>query len=124
MILPQTTFQSLILMIVSLICLGSWAITYKLSGKWRFELYYMDFALGAVFAGVMYAATTGSLGFDGFALGDDLAHAGRLQWMFAFLAGAIFNLANMLIVASMSVSGMSVAMPVGLGLSLIVGNAL
>src|SRR5215831_7077098 len=40
MILPQTYEWVLALMILSLICLGSWASTFKLAGKWRFELFY------------------------------------------------------------------------------------
>src|SRR5262249_61713624 len=52
MILPQTSMQTLMLMIVSLVCLGSWAVTLKVAGKWRFELYCLDFALGAVIAAV------------------------------------------------------------------------
>jgi len=39
MILPQTYTAALFLMILSMICWGSWANTYKLAGKWRFELY-------------------------------------------------------------------------------------
>src|SRR5262245_36404269 len=108
MILPQTSTQTLILMIISLVCLGSWAITLKMTGKWRFELYCLDFALGAMIAVAIYAATLGSLGFDGFSFSDDLLHAGKRQLFFAFLAGTVFNLGNMLLIASISVAGMAV----------------
>ena len=124
MILPQTSTQTLMLMIFSLICLGSWAITFKMTGKWRFELYCMDFALGAMLAVVIYAATAGSLGFDGFSFLDDLMHAGKRQWFFAFLAGVVFNLGNMLLIAAVSVAGMAVAFPMGMGLGLLLGFGL
>lgn len=124
MILPQTSLQSLVLMIVSLICLGSWAITLKMTGKWRFELYSLDFALGAGIATLIYALTVGSLGFDGFSFVDDLMHAGKRQWFFAFLAGVVFNLGNILLMAAISVAGLAVAYPVGMGLGLLLGVGL
>ena len=125
MILPGSYFLSLILLLLSLICLGSWANSLKMAGsKWRFELYYYDFTLGAFVAAVIIAFTFGSLGLDGFTLMDDLKLAGKRQDAFAFVAGAIFNLGNLLIVAAISLGGMAVALPVGLGLALIVGSAL
>ena len=121
MILPQTYLQSLILMILGMVCLGSWAVTFKMTGKSRFELYYLDFAMGAAFASLIYISTVGSLGFDGFSFLDDVLHASKRFWIFAFGAGIIFNLANMLLIAAVSVSGMAVAFPVGLGAGLILG---
>jgi len=124
MILPQTSMQSLVLMIVSLLLLGSWAITLKMTGKWRFELFCLDFALGAAIVAIIYAATLGSLGFDGFSFRDDLMHAGKRQWFFAFLAGVVFNLGNMLLMAAVSVAGLAVAFPLGIGLALMLGVGL
>ncbi len=120
MILPQTSTGALVMMILCLLCLGSWANFYKLAGKWRYEFFYVDFALGLTIAAGIAALTLGSLGFDGFSFMDDLFHAGKRQWLFAFMAGAVFNLGNMLIVAAVSVAGMAVAFPVGMGLTLIV----
>lgn len=124
MILPQTSLHTLLLMIASLICLGSWAVTLKMTGKWRFELYCLDFAVGAMAAVAVYAMTLGSLGFDGFAFQDDLMHAGKRQWLFAFLAGVVFNLGNMLLIAAISIAGMALAYPVGMGFGLVLGVGL
>lgn len=121
MILPQTYLTTLLVMILGMLCWGSWANTFKLTGKWRFELYYFDYALGVLAAAAIYAATTGTLGFDGFSFVDDLMHAGKRQWAFGFAGGVIFNLANMLLVAAISVAGMAVAFPVGIGIALIIG---
>jgi len=121
MILPQTYAAALSLMILSMLCWGSWANTYKLAGKWRFELFYFDYAVGVMAAALIFALTAGSLGFDGFTFTDDLMHAGKRQWVFGFGAGIIFNLANMLLVAAISVAGLAVAFPVGIGIALIVG---
>jgi glucose uptake protein len=124
MILPQTYGATLALMILSMLCWGSWANTYKLTGKWRFELYYFDYALGLLLASLVFAFTVGNLGFDGFSFLDDLFHAGKRQWAYGFAAGVIFNFANMLLVAAISVAGMAVAFPVGIGIALLEGVAL
>jgi len=81
----------------------------------------VDWALGAIAAAVVVVLTFGSLGYDGFSLRDDLMIASKRAWLFAFLAGAIFNLGNILLMASLSVAGMAIAFPMGLGISLIMG---
>ena len=124
MILPQTYSAALFLMILAMICWGSWANTYKLAGKWRFELFYFDYAIGLLLAAVILAYTAGSLGFDGFSFVDDLMHSGKRQWFFGFSGGVVFNLANMLLLAAISIAGMAVAFPVGIGLALIIGVVL
>jgi glucose uptake protein len=120
MILPQTYAAALCLMILSMLCWGSWANTYKAS-KWRFELYYFDFAVGLLAVSFLIAITAGSMGFDGFTFFDDMFHAGKRQWFYGFVAGVVFNLANMLLMAAIAVAGMAVAFPVGIGLALIIG---
>jgi glucose uptake protein len=121
MILPQTYWQCLALLIIGSLCLGSWAATYRVTRNWRFELYYLDYIVGAALAAAIYALTLGSLGFDGFAIGDDLLHAGKRQWLFAFVSGTTFNLANMFVVGAISLAGLTVAMMLGAGLGVILG---
>ena len=59
MILPGSYVFSLLILSLSLLCWGSWANSYKLTGgKWRFELYYIDFALGALLVSVVNDAFT------------------------------------------------------------------
>jgi glucose uptake protein len=111
------------LMVLSMLCLGSWASLFKLAGKWRFELFYLDFAVGLMLAAVIYGFTFGNIGFDGFNFIDDLQHAGKRQWMYVFVAGLIFNLGNMLLMAAVSVSGLAVAFPMGMGIALLLGTA-
>jgi glucose uptake protein len=120
MILPQTYAVAICLMVFSMLCLGSWAVTYRASGC-RFELYYFDFSFGLLIAAAILAFTVGSMGFDGFTFLDDMLHAGKRQWFYAFTAGMVFNLANMLLMAAIAVAGMTVAFPVSAGLALIVG---
>jgi glucose uptake protein len=124
MILPQTYTGTMILMVLSMLCLGVWVSSWRLAGRWRFEVFYFDFAFGLLIASVIYAFTAGDLGFDGFNFLDDLQHAGKRQWAFCFAAGMIFNFANILLVAAVSVSGMVAAFPVAMGTALILGSAL
>ena len=121
MILPSAYYATLALMFLTMLCWGSWANTFKLTGKWRFELYYFDYSVGVMLAAGIAALTLGTLGFDGFSFRDDLLNASKKQDLYGFLAGVIFNLANMLLVAAISVAGMSVAFPIGIGLALVIG---
>jgi glucose uptake protein len=108
-------------MLLSMLCWGSWANAFKLTRNWRFELFYFDYSLGVVLASLIAAFTFGNLGFDGFSFMDDLRHAGLRQDAWAIGAGIVFNLANMLLVAAISIAGMAVAFPIGIGLALIIG---
>ena len=124
MILPQSYQAVLLLMVLSLLCLGSWASAFKFAGKWRFELFYLDFAFGLLLASVLFAFTLGNIGYDGFNIMDDIQHAGRHQWMWVFLAGLLFNFGNMLLMAAVSVSGLAVAFPMGMGMALVLATIL
>ena len=91
MILPETYSAALLLMLVSMICWGSWANTFKLAGKWRFELFYYDYSLGVLIAATIYALTFGNLGYDGFTFIDDLMHAGKRQIFFGVVGGVVLG---------------------------------
>jgi glucose uptake protein len=93
---------------------------FKLAGKWRFELFYYDYSLGVLLAAIVAAYTFGSMGSD-LSFSDNLIIALRRNMAYAVGAGVIFNLANMLLVAAISVAGMAVAFPIGIGLALIIG---
>ncbi len=121
MILPSTYVGALLVLLLAMFCWGSWANSFKLTRNWRFELFYFDYAFGVVIAAAIAALTFGNLGFDGFTFMDDLRHAGLRQDFWGLVAGVCFNLANMLLVAAISISGMAVAFPVGIGLALVIG---
>jgi glucose uptake protein len=118
MLLPSTYALTMALLVLSILCWGSWAITLKKS-SWRFELFYIDFSLGALLAAVVAAFTFGSMGTD-LSVQDSFLLVSKRPILMAFAAGCIFNLANMLITGAVEVAGMTVAFPVGLGLALIV----
>ncbi len=121
MVLPHTYTAALLLTLLTMLCWGSWANTTKLTKKWRFELFYYDYSLGVLLMAVIFAFTFGSLGYDRLLFMDDLMQTGKRNIAFGFAGGVVFNLANMLLVAAISLAGMSVAFPVGVGTALVVG---
>src|SRR3954467_12986499 len=112
MILPTTYATAMLLTILSMICWGSWANTFKLTRNWRFELFYFDFSLGVLLTAVIAAFTLGTMGSDGFQVMDDLLQSGKRNVFLGFVGGAVFNLGNMLLLAAISVAGMAMSFPV------------
>ncbi len=121
MLLPTTYAAALLLLLGSMLCWGSWANTQKLTGKWRFELFYYDFSLGVLLCALIAAYTFGEMLPKELTFSDNLLIAAKRQMLWGFAAGAVFNLANMLLVAAIAVSGMAVAFPIAIGLALVIG---
>lgn len=125
MILPGSYLYSLIVLAIGMLLLGSWANTFKsLRGSWRYELYCLDLALGVIVIALIAAFTFGSFGFDGFLFLDDVKLAGKRQDAFGFLSGCLFNMGTMLMMGGLSVTGMSVAIPIGMSFALIVSSVI
>lgn len=122
MFIPTTYMGALLLAMLAMICWGSWANTTKLAGKWRFELFYFDYAIGLLLCAIAIAFTFGTLGSD-ITFMDNMSIVRRRQQGLAMAAGGVFNLANMLLVGAISVAGMAVAFPIGIGLALVIGVA-
>jgi glucose uptake protein len=121
MILPTTALTVWILAIVSLLCLGSWANTLKLAGKWRFEYFYFDFVFGMLlFAGVS-ALVLGSGRAQELTFQDNLLLVGYRKMAWAMAGGVVLNLGMLLLLAATSIAGMSVAFPLTLGVALVIG---
>jgi glucose uptake protein len=121
MFFPQTYQAALLLMILTMLCWGSWANTLKLCPGYRFQLFYWDYALGLAAGAVFWGLTAGSHGSAGTPFLPDIVEARAGAILFAALGGIIFNIANLLLVAAIDVAGLAVAFPVGIGLALIVG---
>ena len=120
-ILPETYQAALFLMILSMLCWGSWANTLKLCPGFRFQLFYWDYALGLAAAAIVWGLTAGTLGHSGPSFLADVAQAPLNSILFAIAGGVVFNIANLLLVAAIDVAGLAVAFPVGIGLALVVG---
>ncbi len=108
--------------IITMMAWGSWANTQKLAGAgWRFELYYWDYVFGIVIFSLLLGLTAGSTGEMGRPFLDDLMQGSTSYIGSAFIGGILFNVANILLVAAITIAGMSVAFPVGIGLALVIG---
>lgn len=123
MILPASQVATLALLVISLICWGSWANTLKLAGKWRFELYYYDFALGFLVLAIAAAFTGGSLNSGELTFQDNFLITGYRNMVYVIAAGAVFNLGNMLLTAVIAVAGMSMAFTITFATALVVSTA-
>src|ERR1700689_2206313 len=124
MFTPHDATLALIMMVISAICWGSWENKFKGVKNYRFELFYWDYAVGIFLASLVYAFTMGSSPNDALSFLNNVrsADASNIGW--ALLAGVIFNLANLLLVAGIDMAGLATAFPVAIGIALVVGVAL
>jgi glucose uptake protein len=125
MYVPSLYPIALFMMIVTMICWGSWANTQKLSKGWRFELFYWDYVFGIVLIALVLGFTMGNTdpaSPDSFLA--NLRSADGQHILLAVLGGIVFNVANILIVAAIAIAGLAVAFPIGIGLALVIGSVL
>lgn len=107
---------------VTMLCWGSWGNTQKLASKsWRYELFYWDYVIGMVLFSALLGLTMGSCGSLGRPFVEDLGQASWANIGSVILGGVIFNASNILLSASVSLAGLAVAFPLGVGLALVLG---
>jgi glucose uptake protein len=122
LVLPTTYVSSLLVLVLAFLCLGLWPNTFKRAGShWRFELFYFDFAIGAMLLATIAAFTFGTFGSE-MAFDDRMLVAGRTAQVSVLGAGFLFNLGNMLFVAAISLLGISAALPLSAGMALIIAS--
>ena len=117
------SFNVAILMcVVTMICWGSHANMLKMQSKgYSYSYYYWDQAIGYVLLPLLLALTLGSTGGQGESFISNLQNAELSSWLWAIGAAFVFNLANIIFVASVDIAGMAVAFPVGMGFALSLG---
>jgi glucose uptake protein len=118
---PESYAVTLIFMIISMLCWGSWANTVKLCPGYRFQLFYWDYVVGLIAGAVAWGFTLGSMGDTGQPFFHDLTSTSSHAFLLAVAGGVVFNVANLLLVAAIEIAGLAVAFPVGIGLALVVG---
>ncbi|HLX82844.1 MAG TPA: GRP family sugar transporter [Terriglobales bacterium] len=118
---PHTLGIALFMMITSAICWGSWANTYKGVKNYRFELFYWDYALGIFLISLILGHTMGTTDHGPTSLVNNIHAADVSNVVSALLGGALFNLANLLLVAAIDMAGLAVAFPISIGIALVVG---
>ena len=121
MFTPHSLGIALFMMITSAVCWGSWANTYKGVKNYRFELFYWDYAIGIFLVSLILALTMGSTGNDASSFLNNVRSADTNNIVSVMVGGAIFNLANLLLVAAIDMAGLAVAFPVSIGIALVVG---
>jgi glucose uptake protein len=121
MFVPHTFALALLMMITSAVCWGSWANTYKGVKSYRFELFYWDYAVGIFLISVILAFTMGSTADDPSSFLNNVRSADGSNILSTLVGGAIFNLANLLLVAGIDMAGLAIAFPVSIGIALVVG---
>jgi glucose uptake protein len=121
MFTPHSLNIALLMMITSAICWGSWANTYKGVKNYRFELFYWDYAVGIFLISLIFALTMGSTGHDASSFLNNVHSADTNNIVSTMIGGAIFNLANLLLVAAIDMAGLAIAFPVSIGIALVVG---
>ena len=121
MFTPQSLNIALLMMITSAICWGSWANTFKGVKNYRFELFYWDYAVGIFLISLVLALTMGGTGNDANSFLNNVRSADTSNIVSTMVGGAIFNLANLLLVAAIDMAGLAIAFPVSIGIALVVG---
>src|SRR3984957_18395516 len=119
--LPVTFSIAFLMTLTSAVCWGSWANTFKVTRGYRFELFYWDYALGICLIALVLAFTMGSLRPDGMDFLSNLRTADTANFYYAIAAGAVFNVANVLLVAGIDMAGLAIAFPLSIGIALAVG---
>lgn len=122
MFIVSSYAMAIALCVVTMICWGSWGNTQKLAGKtWRYELYYWDYVIGVLVFSLLVGFTLGSFGAEGVPFAENIRQVAPAAFASAILGGIIFNASNILLSASVSMAGLSVAFPIGVGLALVLG---
>jgi glucose uptake protein len=121
MFAPSSITAALVMTILSTICWGSFANTYKLTRNYRFELYYWDYAAGIFLAALALALTLGTIPGGELSFAANLHSAAPANLAFALIGGFIFNIANVLLLAGIEIAGLAVAFPISIGIALVEG---
>lgn len=122
MLIVESYPLAVALIVITMICWGSWANTQKLASKeWSFPLFYWDYAIGVMLFSLILGLTLGSSGEQGMGFVANLQQADPDVVLSAIIAGVIFNIANLLLVAAIDIAGMAVAFPIAIGLALVLG---
>ncbi|MVM32961.1 multidrug DMT transporter permease [Spirosoma sp. HMF4905] len=107
---------------LTMLCWGSWANTQKLATQSvPTTIFYRDYTYGILLLSLLLAFTLGSIGDSGRSFLSDFKQGDTQSLLYALIGGFVFNIANILIVVGIELAGLSVAMPVGIGLALILG---
>ncbi|GAB3903008.1 GRP family sugar transporter [Larkinella knui] len=113
---------AILLCLLTMLCWGSWTNGQKIvTESAPLPLFYRDYVYGILAMALLLAFTLGSFGSKGRPLLTDVGQAEMANLLLALAGGVVFNVGNSLLAIGISRSGISIAMPIGTGLSLAVG---
>ena len=121
MFIPQTFLAALLLIVVSMLCWGSWPNLLKALPGWRLEYFYLDYTFGFLLMVFLLGATMGSPSLVGLEFLDRLTAAGGREAGSAFLGGFLWNAGNILLLNAIMIAGLAVAFPVASVLGVVLG---
>lgn len=121
MYIPETFLAALLLIIISMLCWGSWPNLLKAVPHWRLEYFYLDYTFGGVLIAILLASTMGARGWIGLDFIQRLHESGGRAVISAFLGGLVWNVGNILLLNGIMIAGLSVAFPVASALAIILG---
>ncbi|WP_234733906.1 GRP family sugar transporter [Tellurirhabdus bombi] len=108
--------------LLAMLCWGTWSNAQKLvTQDAPVAYFYRDYVFGIGLMALLLAFTAGSLGSEGRSFLEDLKQADVGKLLLAVAAGVVFNTGNRLLVVGIQLAGIAIAMPVGTGISLVLG---
>src|ERR1700683_1080696 len=122
MFVPTTFHVALLMTVLSTVCWGSFANTFKVTKNYRFELYYWDYGVGIFLISVVLAFTMGSHAGGPSAFLANLHQATATSLWYAAIGGFVFNIANVLLIAAIEMVGLAIAFPLAIGIALVEGT--
>jgi glucose uptake protein len=121
MFIPATSSTALLLIVVSMLCWGSWPNLLKALPGWRLEYFYFDYTIGFLLAMLVIGATAGSSDAVGFDFLDRLLAAGSREATFALAGGLLWNIGNIFLLNAIMIAGLAVAFPIASVLAITLG---
>lgn len=130
MFVPTTQGIALAVALCSMVCWGSWSNFLILAEKrMNFELFYLDYSAGCFLTSLLFAFTLGTADNMPGPLGSQtfLNHDFGVEfqrYVYAFVAGLVFNIANICLCKGISMLGLALAFPLCIGTSMVLGTTL
>jgi len=121
MFIPESSLTALLLIVVSMLCWGSWPNLLKALPEWRLEYFYVDYTIGFLLTMILVGATAGSTGLVGSDFVDRLVDASSREATLAFAGGLLWNVGNILLLNSIMIAGLAVAFPIASVLAITLG---
>jgi glucose uptake protein len=118
---PPDYATALVMMLISMLCWGSWPNFLKKLPDWRLEYFYIDYSLGFLITALVFGFTMGSGGPGEPGHWTLLTHAGAREAAYAIVGGFIWNFGNILLLIAIMIAGLAVAYPIAAVPAIVLG---